>query len=88
MTLTLTQKIIYLLKALGNETRRKIYWALLQGKILEECYRKTKKVYKETLEETEITRWWVLFLRKLHKLIHNYSQLAFCTVPLHFFTVT
>ena len=60
--LTLTQKIIYLHKALGNETRRKMYWASLQGEVLEECFHKLKKVYKETLEETEITRRWVLFL--------------------------
>ena len=86
--LTLTQKIIYLQKALGNETRRKIYWASLQGKVLEECFHKSKKVYKETLEQTEITRRWVLFLRKLHRLVHNYSQPAFCTVPVCFFTVT
>ena len=60
--LTLTQKIIYLQKALGNETRRKIYWASLQGKVLEGCFQQSKKVCKETLEEMKTTRRWVLFL--------------------------
>ena len=82
--LTLTQKIIYLQKGIDDETRRKIYYTSLQGKILEECFHKSKEVYKETLEEMEITRQWALFLRKLYKLVHNYSQLNFCTVPLRF----
>ena len=86
--LTLTQKIIYLQKAIDDQTSRKILYASLQRKLLEECFRKSKKVYKETLEETEITRQWALFLRKLYKLVHNCSQLNFCTVPLHFFTLT
>ena len=82
--LTPTQKIIYLQKGVDDSTRRKIYYASLQEKVLEECFQQLKKVYKETLEETKITRWWALFLRKLHKLVLNYSQLKFCTVPLHF----
>ena len=82
--LTLTQKIIYFQKALGNKTRRKIYWSSLQGKVCEKCFQELKKVYKETLEEMKITRRWALFLRKLHKLVLNYSQLNFCTVPLCF----
>ena len=86
--LTLAQKIIYVQKGIDDKTRRKILYASLQGKLLEECFRKSKKVYKETLEETEITRQWALFLRKLYKLVQNYSQLNFCTVPLHLFTLT
>ena len=83
-SLTLSQNIIHLQKAIDNETRRKIHWASLQGELLEKCFRQSKKVYGKTLEETEITRQWVLFLRKLHKLVLNYSQLQFCTVPLRF----
>ena len=82
--LTLAQKIIYLQKGIDDSTRRKIYYASLQGKVLEECFHQSKKFYKETLEETKITRPWALFLQKLHKLVLNYSQLNFCTVPLHF----
>ena len=59
--LTLTQKIISK-KGIDNETRRKICYTSLEGKLLEECFHKSKKVYKETLEETEITRQWALFL--------------------------
>ena len=60
--LTLTQKITYLQKGIDDETIRKIHCTSLQGKLLEECFRKSKKVYKETSEETEIMRQWVLFL--------------------------
>ena len=82
--LTPAQKIINLQKGVDDSTRRKIYFAPLQGKVLEECFKKLKKVYKETLEETKVTRLWTLFLQKLHKLVLNYNQLQYCTVPLRF----
>ena len=83
--LTLAQKIIYFQKGVDDSTRRKIYYTLLQGRLLEECFQQSKKVYKETLKEMNIMIQWALFLRKLHKLVHNYSQLNFCTVPSRFF---
>ena len=83
--LSLPQKIIHLKKAIDDATRRKILWASLQGKLFEKCFRQLKKVYKETFEERKITREWALFLRKLYKLVLNYSQLQFCTVSLRFF---
>ena len=78
--LSLPQKVIHLQKGVEDSTRRKIYYASLQGQLLEKCFLQSKKVYKETLEETMVTRRWVLFLRKLHKLVLNYSELQFCTV--------
>ena len=63
--LTPTQKIIYFQKAIGDATRRKILFTLLQGELLEKCFHKSKKVYKETLVETKITRRWAQFLQKL-----------------------
>ena len=83
--LTMAQKIIKLQKGVDDSTRRKIYYASLQGQLLEECLLQSKKVHKETLEETKITIQWSIFLRKLYKLIRNYSELQFCTVFLHFF---
>ena len=59
--LSLPQKIIHLQNRIDNATRRKILWASLQGKLSEKCFRQSKKVYKETLEETKITREWALF---------------------------
>ena len=82
--LSLPRKIIYFQKGIDDSTRRKIYYASLQGQLLEECFLQSKKVYKETLEEMKITRQWVIFLRKLYKLILNYSELQFCTVSLRF----
>ena len=82
--LTLTQKIIHLQKGIEDSTRRKIYYASLQGELFEKCCLQSKKVYKETLEETKFTRRWVLFLRKLYKLALEYNQIMCCTVPLSY----
>ena len=60
--LSLPQKIIHLQRAIDDAMRRKILWASLQGELFEKCFRQSKKVYKETLEETKFTRRWVLFL--------------------------
>ena len=86
--LSLPQKVIHLQRAIDDVTRRKIYYALLQGQLLEKCFFQLKKVYKETLEETKITMQWLIFLRKVCKLILKYSELQFCTVSLRFFTLT
>ena len=84
-SLSLPRKIIHLQRAIDDATRRKILWVSFQGELFEKCFRQSKKVYKETLEETKFTREWTLFLRKLHKLVFNYSELKFCTVSLRFF---
>ena len=60
--LSLPQKVIYLQRAIDNVTRRKIYYASLQGQLLEKYFLQSKKVYKETLEETKITMQWSIFL--------------------------
>ena len=60
--LSLPQKVIHLQRAIDDAKRSKIYYASLQGQLLEECFLQSKKVYKETLEETKITRQWALFL--------------------------
>ena len=61
-SLSQPQKIIHLQKAIGDATRRKILYALLQGELLEECFHQSKKVYGEILVETKITRLWDQFL--------------------------
>ena len=82
--LSLSQKVIHLEKAIGDATRRKIHCASLQGELFEKCFLQSKKVYKETLEETKFSRRWVLFLRKLYKLALEYNQIIYCTVPLSY----
>ena len=42
--LTLTQKIIYLQKAIGDATRRNVLYTFLQGELLEKCFCQSKKV--------------------------------------------
>ena len=83
-SLTLVEKMIKLQKAIGDATRRKIYFASLLGELLQSCFNESKKAYKEALEQAKIKRWWAFFFRKLHKLFDQYKQLAFCTVSLRF----
>ena len=83
-SLSLSQKIIYLQKAIHDVTSRKIHYASLQGELFEKCFLQSKKVYGETLEETKFSRQCVLFLRKLHKLALEYNQITYCTVPLSY----
>ena len=71
--LTLKEQIIYLQKAIDNATRRKVYFALLQGQLLQSCFDESKEAYKETLKEVKIKKRWALFLRKLYKLILEYN---------------
>ena len=52
--LTLAQKKIYFQKVVDDSMKRKIYYASLQGRLLEECFQQLKKVYKETLKEMNI----------------------------------
>ena len=82
--ITSAQKIIHLQKGIEDSTRRKISYASLQGELFEKCCLRSKKVYKETLKETKLTRRWVLFLRKLYKLALDYNQIMYCTVPLSY----
>ena len=83
-SLSLSQKIIHLQKAIDDATRRKIHCTSLEGGLFEKCFLQSKKVYKETLEETKFSRRWVLFLRRLHKLALEYDQIMYCTVPLSY----
>ena len=53
--------IIHLQRAIDDATRRKIYYTSFQGELFEKCFRQSKKVYKETLEEMKITRQWAIF---------------------------
>ena len=83
-TLSLVQKIIKLQEAIKDATRRKIHFASLQGQLLENCFHESKDAYERTLEQVNIKKRWALFLRKLHKLVFEFNQLAHCTVSLCF----
>ena len=71
--LTLVEKMIKLQKAIGDVTRRKIYFVSLLKELLQSCFNESKKAYKEALEQAKIKRWWALFLHKLHKLVDKYK---------------
>ena len=85
-TKTIVEKLIACQKAIDDATRRKIYFASLQGELLETCFKRSKKkTYKETLQQANIGVRWAQFLKKLYKLVLAYNQLAHCTVSLRFF---
>ena len=83
-SLTLVEKIIKLQEVINDATRRTIHYASLQGQLLEDGFRESKEAYKRTLEQVNMKKRWALFLRKLHKLVLKFNQLAFCTVSLRF----
>ena len=83
-SLTLVEKMIKLQKAIGDATRRKIHFASLLEELLQSRFNESKKAYKEALEQAKIKTRWAFFLCKLHKLVDQYKQLAFCTVSLRF----
>ena len=87
-SLTLVERMIKLQKAINDATRRKIHYASPLGELLQSCFKKSKEAYREALEQAKIKRWWAFFLRKLHKLVDQYKQLAFCTVSLRLFVIT
>ena len=62
--LSLPQKVIHLQKGIDDSTRRKTYYASLQGQLLEKGFLQSKKVYKETLKEMKITRQWLIFYKR------------------------
>ena len=82
--LTLVEKIIKLQKVIGDVNLTKIHFVSLLGELLQSCFDESKEAYKKTVEQVKIKRWWVLFLCKLHKLVLEFNQLAFCTVSLCF----
>ena len=45
--LTSTQKIIHLQKGIEDSTRRKIYYASLQGELFEKCCLRSKKLWRK-----------------------------------------
>ena len=54
--LTLVERMITLQKAIDDATRRKIHYASLLGELLQSCFNKSKKAYKEALEQAKIKR--------------------------------
>ena len=84
-SLSLSQKIIHLEKAIDNATRRKIHCASLQGELFEKCFLQSKKVDKETLEETKFSRRWVLFLTKITQTCSGIQSnyILHCSFTLH-----
>ena len=83
-TLSSVQKIIKLQEAIEDATRRKIHFVSLQGQLLEDCFHESKGAYERMLEQVNIKKRWALFLHKLHKLVFEFNQIAYCTVSLRF----
>ena len=76
--------IVLYQKAIDDTKRRHIYFTANQGKLLEKCFSQGRNIYKKTLKESGLSRQWAHFLRRLVKLIEDYSQILFCTISLKF----
>ena len=74
-TLSTIQKIVLYQKAIDDMTRRHIYFADNQGKLLERCFIQGRNVYKKTIKESGLSRQWAHFLRRLVKLVEDHNQL-------------
>ena len=61
LDLTTKQKIIHLQWAIDDGTRRKVYFASLQGQLLQSCFFQSKKNYKKTFGEVGIKNQWGSF---------------------------
>ena len=86
--LSLPQKVIYLQRAIDDVARRKSYYASLQGQLLEKCFLQSKKVYKETLEETKIQCSGRYFYESCINSFSNTVNFNFVLFPYVFFTLT
>ena len=71
-------------RAIDDATRRKIYYASMQRKLLDICFTQGKDIHQRTLNKTGIKRQWASVLRKLHKFVNDYNQLSYCTVSLSY----
>ena len=82
--LTTVQKINMYQRAINDATRRKIYYASMQGRLLDICFTQGKNIYQRTLNKTGIKGQWANFLRKLPMFVNVYNQLSHCTVSLSY----
>ena len=48
-------------RAIDDATRRKIYYASMQGRLLDICFAQGKNIYQRTLNKTSIKRQWASF---------------------------
>ena len=63
--LTTVQKINMCQRAIDDATRRKIYYASMQRKLLDICFTQGKDIHQRTLNKTGIKRQWASVLRKI-----------------------
>ena len=82
------QKIINLRKGVDDSTRRKIYYASLQGKVLEECFQKLKKVLKKLWRKRKLQDGGHYFCENYTNLFSTTVNFNFALFLYVFFTVT
>ena len=64
-SLTTVQKINMHQRAIEDATRRKIYYASMQGRLLDICFNQGRNVYQRMLNKTGIKRRWASFFEKI-----------------------
>ena len=78
--LTTVQKKNMYQRVIEDATRSKIYFASMQGRLLDIYFNQGKNVYQRMLNKTGIKRRWAGFLRKLCKFVIVCNQLLYCMV--------
>ena len=79
--LTSTPKIIRLQKGIEDSTRRKIYYASLQGELFEKCCLRSKKVYKENEVYKTVGAIFTKIIQTCSGIQSNY--VLYCSFKLH-----
>ena len=70
LNLTMVQKINMYQTAIDNATGRKIYYASMQGRLLDICFTQRKNIYQRTLNKTGIKRQWANYISLLMFIIN------------------
>ena len=86
--LTLPEKVILLQKAIDDATRKKIYYALLQGQLLEKCFLQSRKVYKKFWRKQRLQCSGRYFYESCMNSFSTTVNFNFALFPYVFFTLT
>ena len=82
--LMMVQNINMYQRAIDDTTGRKIYYASMQGRLLDICVTQRKDIYQRMLNKTGIERQWANFLRRLYQFVNVYNQLSYCMVSVSY----
>ena len=86
--LSLPQKVIHLQRAIDDVTRRKIYYASLQGQLLEKCFCNQRKFIKKLWRKRRLQCSGRYFYERYINSCSNTVNFDFALFPYVFFALT